>query len=293
MNRQFSRQARNRAGNFLPRLEALEDRLVPTCTVVHSGPALSITGSAAADKVKLTDDGTRVTVQCDNAKGVTYSGITAINVSTKGGNDSVSYNLVRDPFLKAFSLPGLLVNPTRALNVSLGTGADKFAAAIEPYHMTAGTSLSFNISGGSGADALSVDALSAYPGGYSLLTVDKGAAFNVYLDGGTGADKLTAWYKGENDGNVSLQAAGSTGNDKLDIYLRCIATAKSHSEGFAFLRGWGNDGGDFVKMFTHKDNPSDPVGIDALIDGGGGGFDTAYRTVNYVDQVNCEKDFKV
>jgi hypothetical protein len=288
MNRHPSR----RAGNFLPRLEALEDRRLLSCTVLHNGPTLTITGSPAADKVKITDDGSKVSVKCDNGPAVSYSGITTINISTKGGNDSVGYNLVRADFLKTLGLPGLLFNPTRDLNVSLGDGADKFAAAIDRYHMTAGCRLNFNVFGGNGADDLSVDALSAYPGGYSLLTVDAGASFNVNLNGGADADKLTAWYKGENDGFVSLQATGSTGNDRIDTYLRCIATAKSHSEGFAFLRGWGGDGGDFVKMFTHKDNPSDPVGIDALIDGGKG-FDTAYRTVNYVKQINCEVDFKV
>src|SRR5262249_47220557 len=95
--------ARNR---FLPGLEVLEDRSVPSTVSFNAATAtLTVTGTAGKDAIVITDDGTNNAVAVkvtSNGHTLFTSGPTAgvdqvhtINVNTLGGNnDSVRYNLI-------------------------------------------------------------------------------------------------------------------------------------------------------------------------------------------------------
>src|SRR5262249_53338241 len=50
---------------FVPKLESLDDRIVPSCTWTLDGGVLTILGSQGADEVDIQDDGTNLTVTCD------------------------------------------------------------------------------------------------------------------------------------------------------------------------------------------------------------------------------------
>ena len=56
----------NRTANrFTPKLESLDDRIVPSCTWTLEGGVLTVVGSQRADIVNVQDNGTTLTVTCD------------------------------------------------------------------------------------------------------------------------------------------------------------------------------------------------------------------------------------
>src|SRR5262245_33371896 len=91
---------RKRVSPFAPRLEALEDRSLLSCTVSISGSVLKIEGDGGANSVRITDNGTgaagNIVVKCDGTTTNVGPAITEIRVNTKGGNDSVRYDLSND-----------------------------------------------------------------------------------------------------------------------------------------------------------------------------------------------------
>src|SRR5438477_4313416 len=104
---------RNRPWTFRPELEALEGRDCPSAIVTAIPHTLLIVGDAGDNAVQITDQGNgTVTASVDSGPAVTRSGINAILVLTRGGNDTVQYNLT-----------GPIVTP-RALAIDLGSGAD-------------------------------------------------------------------------------------------------------------------------------------------------------------------------
>ena len=50
---------------FSPKLELLNDRVVPSCTWVDEGNVLTITGDSKSNDIVIEDDGTALTITCD------------------------------------------------------------------------------------------------------------------------------------------------------------------------------------------------------------------------------------
>jgi hypothetical protein len=186
-----------------PRVEALEDRCVPTHASL-SGGILTVTGTAGNNTVVIQDNGNGdLTVSGDGMSASNCSNVYRINIDMKGGKDSVTYKQNG--------------NRTRSmdLNVQLGTGNDTFLAYVNG-NVNAGRTLDVNVDGGWGKDWIKVDA---------DQDVDLGASANLllYLHGGGGAyaDELFVWYKGENDGHISARMFGGPGivMDTLHLHL--------------------------------------------------------------------------
>src|SRR5436853_7646116 len=75
-----------------PLLETLEDRTVPTTATFANG-ILTVTGTNAAETIRVTQDSTKITVE--GAGYVTASAVRGIVVDAKGGNDTVDLRTVR------------------------------------------------------------------------------------------------------------------------------------------------------------------------------------------------------
>src|SRR5215470_4151014 len=114
MSLHLSKRPRSQPCTFRPQLEALESRDCPSAAVVTYIPhTLLILGDSGDNTVKISDNGAgTVTASVDLGTAVTKSGINYILVFTKGGNDTVNYNLT-----------GTLTTP-RLLSVDLGSLAD-------------------------------------------------------------------------------------------------------------------------------------------------------------------------
>src|SRR5262245_46195399 len=100
------RSTSHRSRHSVPRLEALEDRCVPTVTVGGSGGLLTLTGDGAADRVEVRDTGGNLANNMTAiVNGITIRPnriITRVEVRTGGGDDKVVYNLLSPLTSSAF-----------------------------------------------------------------------------------------------------------------------------------------------------------------------------------------------
>src|SRR5262249_1978927 len=110
MSLHLSKRPRSQPCTFRPQLEPLETRHCPSAVVTSIPHARLNLGDSGNNTVQISDNGSgTVTASVDWTPAVTKSGINYILVFTKGGNDTVNYNLT-----------GPLTTP-RLLSVDLGS----------------------------------------------------------------------------------------------------------------------------------------------------------------------------
>jgi hypothetical protein len=182
---------------FTPRLEAFDDRCLPSVTFMeldngNGTHTLQIVGDSKANNIAISDDGTgfagAIIVNADGQ--VPYfsqNPISEIRVSTLGGVDVVDYTLNAD---MVFS---------RSVIVNLGARGDTFSAHLGSWNIGgpadangtyARVDLNFQVSGEGGADTFNVDAANhVRPGA-------QGAGSNLFIDlvGGKGNDVFNTSY---------------------------------------------------------------------------------------------------
>jgi hypothetical protein len=240
---------RGRVARFLPRLEALEDRSLLSCTVSVNSGILTITGDSGPNKVTITDKGTgapgNIMVVCDSVPTNVMPAIKGIKVLTLDGIDSVRYQLAGN--LQAGVAQNVLVN--------LGSGNDNFVSFFSaPGGLLNNSSLGLNVKGGAGQDTLHVR--------YTTdVDIRSGATLSVNLDGGEDADSIFLGYQGELDGKLTLNADGGAANDMVqaDLTLDCGSTGGDLSR----VRG-GLNADRLIHRITQS-CPSDPVSIDGKV----------------------------
>jgi hypothetical protein len=201
MNLFRSRSIRSRGKSFSPRLESLEDRNLLSCFVAWSTPTLTVLGDNGSNQVAITDNGTAgpgsIKVQCDGNTQVIPVPITAIRVSTQGGNDAVQYTLTS----------GLLPGVSRSVSVDLGAGSNTFHSYFGG-DLGAKSNLQLNIYGGADNDFLLATALKGF-------RINPGAMLYVHMDGGAGSDYIRMDYDTKLDGVFGLDLNGGAGNDTV------------------------------------------------------------------------------
>jgi hypothetical protein len=165
---------------FVPRLEALDDRSLPSVTYTVVGSTLCITGDAGANTIIISDAGTETGVIV-NGDGnpfdatQTNTPISAIVVKTLGGDDTVIYDL---------SGP---LTTTRLVSVDLGRGADSFTVNLNGQTISgSSTNLGITATGDGGGDTLDLNAIGA--------TVSPEAHLSVDFHGQAGKDAITFDY---------------------------------------------------------------------------------------------------
>jgi hypothetical protein len=235
---------------------SLESREVPACIISKPTPdTLVVEGDAANDTVILRDNGAGgINVSATGNPNLNFTGIKNIVVNTRGGDDRVFYNLVRN----------LQPGQTRNVDVRTEAGNDVFLANLyrPPFlgfpavgsDLMANSRLVIGGMGGEGNDQMRIDATRD-------VDVAPGAALKMILFGDRGNDSLAAAYRGENDGAVSIRELdGGTGNDVIRGYYY----ADPGSTGVAGGQVHGREGDDILSLYMYGQNIS-PVSI---LDGG-------------------------
>src|SRR5688572_12421460 len=101
MNRNVRASQQSHGRRSALRVEQLEDRCVPACTITQTGTApnvvLTITGDNTNNNVQISDDGAgNITLACDGVISPAIPGVKDIVVDTKKGADAVFYTLAGD-----------------------------------------------------------------------------------------------------------------------------------------------------------------------------------------------------
>jgi hypothetical protein len=314
-------QPAGRRRTFVPALEALEERAVPTCFLSQLGATLNILGSNRADQVAINDNGAgSVVVRCDQDPiPRPFLGINAINVRMLAGPDLVTYQLTGS------------VAGNHTVRVDLGAGRDTFnaflngndpaALTLNQHAVLTGSSLDFNLFGRQGNDIMSVDlsggftisnlarlgirmdggigndllAVNATHGTNNLFSLGltqgtnlaTGGLFDVRLLGGPGIDRTVFGYEGDLNGTLQLNTDG--GLDP-DITVANI-DATTPSRGTVRARVRGGKAHDNLTLNIRQPAGvclSLPCGllIDALIDGGA--ESAVCHSTSNVQKINCD-----
>jgi hypothetical protein len=176
------------ARRFIPRLEAFDDRSLPSVTA--SGGDLFILGDDTANTVVIMDDGAgNVEVTMDGQDYVfadPLNPITSITIQTFGGVDTVDYTLTGDLVGK------------QTVVADLGNRADSFTAHLSDRTLAPDSRLIIQSFGDGGGDHLTLDAQN--------VSVAAGASLEVDFIGGKAKDSITIDYTPGpiNDGTVTI-----------------------------------------------------------------------------------------
>ena len=135
----FIRPAR-RGRSCAPRVEVLEGRDCPSCTVEFREGMLSILGDRGANDVAVVNSWAGTQVTCDGGETMTFTGVRAVGIRTMEGDDHVTF----------VSVSGERPVPVPTLAVDLGSGDDTFAAVAD----VAPGPCAVAVSGGAGRDKL-------------------------------------------------------------------------------------------------------------------------------------------
>jgi hypothetical protein len=216
---------------FQPKLELLDDRIVPSCTWDIAGSVLTITGSNDGDDIAITDDGTLLSVTCDGeAIGDDLSGVTEVIVRSGNGEDTVSYELTGD------------LSGERVLDIRMGNRDDTFTGDVSG-NLLDGSSLTIEARGCNGKDSLAFDVAG---------DVAADAALAVDLGGGNGKDVLGGSFAGILLGDLTWHVNGGNGKDEMagDFTFDATSTGTNDVE----YLGWNAP--DTVALFV-TDNSGD------------------------------------
>lgn len=226
---------------FSPKLETLDDRIVPSCTWVESDGVLTITGSQRANVVDIVDDGTTLTITCDGENVDVSADVTSIVLRMANGNDRVSYSLTGD----------LAAGTARSLEVWLGNGNDGFVGDISG-NLLDGSSLDLAVRGWNGNDRLRLAAEG---------DVGTDASLSVFLSGSNGKDEVTSSYSGVLLGVLNWDVMGCNGKDLLTNDI----TFGAGSTGTADVEVLGHNAPDTIHLMVmdNSGDDGDPLTDDA------------------------------
>jgi hypothetical protein len=228
--------------NFVPKLESLNDRIVPSCTWVENGDVLTITGSQGANDVVIEDDGTTLTITCDGESVNVSANVTDVVLNLRAGGDTVSYTLSGD----------LVAGSSRKIEANLGNGNDTFAATLDG-NLLDGSSLDVTARGANGKDTLNFAAPASDVGADASLTVE--------MQGGNGTDAIDATLGGVLLGDFVFLADGGNGKDEVSGDL----TFDVGSTGTADAQVLGKNGKDTLALLVtdNSGDDGDPTTTDA------------------------------
>lgn len=232
-----------RPRSFVPSLESLERRAVPTVSPFYNPDTdvLTINSDGAGDTVDITHDGAgNVVVNFTSVNGsgtFTPSGPVSSIVGDLGdGSDRVRFHQ---------GVAGSGVTQTRNLtiDIDLGGGGDTFEADlhgqigfVNAQGQRQNRSLIIDVNGSDSfgldgsRDRITVNAgtvngntfdpttgnIDGTTDDFDILT---GSTLNLKFSGGGGNDDLKVRYEGELDGSLFLDLSGGDGNDLLEVLL--------------------------------------------------------------------------
>jgi hypothetical protein len=247
---------------FVPRLEALENRWVPSASISFNHGVLTINDNTAAAMIKVTDDGAGgITVTDANISStpITHSEVKKIEIDS-GADDTINYKLT-----------GALTT-ARTLELNLGAGGDKVNLDLSKG---VSSDFSLDLDGGKGANIIDADfgavhnanvhldeSLGKGTGGSTSIdfasTITNSRVF-ADIDAGRTTAAVHATFKGDiTNSNVHLDANLGHLSHTVGIKVGGNIQGKSHV-GFDIDTGNGND----TVNFTAGGVAGSKVNIDA------------------------------
>lgn len=256
-----------------PRLECLDDRTLPSVTIVESNGTLVVRGDQYANHIVISDDGTgnagAILVEYDGQEYWSQAPVNTIRVVTGGGADSVDYHTTWD------------LASSRKVVVNLGNGDDNFTANLN-HSLSDSTKLAIFVNGGNGQDNLSFDAFDEVNG--VGVDIPETAELCVRFAGGNGQDILSTSYLGVLSGSATFISDGGNGKDDVsgNIKLSTFELAELPGEaiqstGTLNARMRGNNGVDNITLNVVGD---EGLTESILVANGGHGKDTFTYTEN-------------
>jgi hypothetical protein len=279
-------------GRFVPRLEALEDRLTPAANFVVSGTSLLIfaptTRNSPGDAITITDNGgtgTNNVTAFSQGSFIPNVPINDVEVFCGRGNDKVVYNLTGP------------LSGGRNISVSLGNGNNRFVGTLR-RDILSGAALGISVFGGAGANRVILNQIGSLQAGSSLqfntqlgnggntvtyqttnlVTIGAGAFLGLNINSGRGDDHLAAFINSVNNGNIQTTVNTGDGNNSAVVDLELLPGSTGNVDGSSVNGGRGNDNLTFI---IH--NRGTGFAANQQLNGGGG-FDTATRTTNVIAQ---------
>jgi hypothetical protein len=250
-------KSRKRANRFVPRLQALGERALPSVTFAEADGTLTITGDQAANSIAVADDGTGsaggIVVVADGVTYASENSVASIVILSGSGADAVEYRVSGD------------LSSDRSVKVLLGNQHDTFAASLVGDVLD-GVTFDLLAKGGNGHDSLSVDATG--------VDVAAGATMNVDLRGGNGHDTISIDYSGILTGAAAFSARGGNGKDilsgaiALETYTNGETDEQIQSSGSLTVDFRGGNGVDALSLHITGDEALTLV--DATANGGHG-----------------------
>jgi hypothetical protein len=178
---------------FIPRLEAFDERCLPSVTAVQSGDTLQILGDSKANVITIQDNvvidsvtGEKGVIVTGDSQTWTFgSSVARIQVFTYGGSDTVNYNASGNRDL------------LRTVSIDMGANADTFNGNLDGLNVGAGVQMNVQVLGDGGGDHLNASAQNASVGASATLLID--------LEGQKGKDFFSTNYSVAVDSTGSFQ----------------------------------------------------------------------------------------
>jgi len=220
--------------SFIPRLESLENRWCPSCTVSVNGGVMRIIGDSGANAVTVTHDGAgNVTATCDSAAG-SGSNIKKIIIDTKGGDDTVNLSVTGNLTTRldldlnlgagndTANLKFAAISTRLKLRADLGAGNDVLGVNLD-QEIRPGAKVDLDVKGSDGADTWNL----------SANEVRSGAELKASFDGGRHNDTLNVFLGDPIDSGaeVTIIGRGGDGNDSLKVDATTFGTGANIAAG--------------------------------------------------------------
>jgi hypothetical protein len=178
----------------------LDDRIVPSCTIIQDGGLLRIEGDNKSNDIQIVDDGTTVTVTCDGGTAEEFTDVSEIEVRGGNGQDVVTYELT-------LADDGTGTALTRTVDVKLGNGIDSFDGSVTG-DLVDGSAVDVSVRGCNGKDVMAFDVEG---------DVAADATLDVLMKGGNGKDEALTSYAGVLLGTLTWGLEGGNGKDTLSV----------------------------------------------------------------------------
>lgn len=234
---------------FVPRLETLDNRWCPSCTITVDDGTLTITGDDEANTLTVTHDGAgTVTVVCDGGETVTEEDIERIVIDTGDGDDSLTFDVTAE-LTEALEvevdlgagndtadLDFMAISDQLQVRANLGEGDDLFDVNLD-VELKTGADVGIDVRGREGADTFNL----------SVNEVREDADLKAQFRGGQDDDALNVFLGDPIDAGaeVKIQGNGGAGNDDLTVDATTFGTGANIGEDAELqIRLNGGDGED-------------------------------------------------
>jgi len=247
---------------FMPQLEALEDRQVPTVTTSFNAGAgwLVILSNKSSDRVEIfqsndtVDNATvfnstttlGVVVNNNFAGEQFFTGVTLLSLDMGDGNDTVLFHLAGDA-------TGSTQGASLTVNGNLGKGNDVFLVdatstpvVVQGDMNGVNSTIAFNVSGGKGNDTLGFNFLSGFG------NISFGSTLTMNFSGGGDRDTFLANYFGTIGGTLNFNAQGGSGRDTVLANFSMVNDPAFGGTGNLNVNIAGNGGKDNVVLLASQ-----------------------------------------